>query len=522
MGRGAWGSPDASVIAVRPQRVAIGRGDGFNAPLPTLYSPLSTLHALASPHAPRRACVTVIVLIADGARHDAFDGALDGLPALRRLREEGGLHRVTSVFPSVTGPAYTPFLMGRFPGAVGLPGLRWYDRARTACGWPDYARSYVGYEMGRIDRDLDPTAPTIFELVPKSVAAMSVVTRGLSRAGQVGGITPASALRAATTHFRGQAERWLDVDREVADELLRRVRGGRPDYLFAALTGVDKASHARGHEDALVHAALRIVDDTVARLRDVAERSGWWSDTHLWITSDHGHSAVHTHDDLAGAVAALVLRTAAHPWSARLAADAAVMVSGNAMAHVYVELGERQPPGWPRLTRRWSALADTLLARPSVDLLLLPHDDNRCEVRSAARGHAFVERHGGSFHYRRLDGGDPLGHGADLIGTADETFDATRGGAYPDAIVQISRLAGSARAGDFILSAAPGFDFRDRYEPIPHLSAHGALHREHMLVSLLANRAPSRTPRRTTDVFASTLAALGVAPPTVMDGSSFL
>ena len=46
------------------------------------------------------------------------------------MRDEGGMHTVTSVFPSVTGPAYVPFLMGRFPGPIGLPGLRWYDREK--------------------------------------------------------------------------------------------------------------------------------------------------------------------------------------------------------------------------------------------------------------------------------------------------------------------------------------------------------------------------------------------------------
>ena len=464
----------------------------------------------------------VIVLVADGARPDAFTGELDGLPALRRLRDEGGLHEVTSVFPSVTGPAYTPFLMGRFPGPVGIPGLRWYDRAHTACGWPDYARSYVGYEMGRIDGDLDPSAPTIFELVPRSVAALSVVRRGLAPAGRVGGLTIRSALRAAVTHFRGRVERWLDVDRDVADEIVRRMRDERPDYLFAALTGVDKASHARGHEDEMVREALVIVDQTVARLRDEGERAGWWNDTHLWIVSDHGHAEVHTHDDLAAAVAEAGHRTVAHPWSAGFAAGAAVMVSGNAMAHVYVELDERRRPGWPRLASRWGALADALLARPSVDLLLLPHAPDRCEVRSAARGDAMVERDGDQFRYRRLRSGDPLCYRADLRGTANELHDATRGGDYPDAIVQIATLAGSARSGDFILSATPGFDFRRRYEPIPHRSAHGALHRDHMLVPLLTNRPPARPPRRTTDLFASTLAALGVAAPAVMDGESFL
>ena len=464
----------------------------------------------------------VIVLVADGARADALAGDLEGLPALRRLREEGGLHEVTSVFPSVTGPAYTPFLMGRFPGPIGIPGLRWYDRARTTCGWPDHARSYVGYEMGRIDGDLDAEAPTIFDLVPNSVAALSVVTRGLSREARVGGITPRSALRAAVTHFRGQAERWLELDRQVADEIIRRMREERPDYLFAALTGVDKASHARGHEHAMVREALAIVDDTVGRLRADAEAGGWWDETHLWIVSDHGHGRVHTHDDLADAVSSAGHRTVAHPWSFGIAPDAAVMVSGNAMAHVYVELKARERVGWAALEARWQPLADALLRRPSVDLLLLPHSADRCEVRSAERGAAMIERQGNCFRYRRHWKGDPLNYGSDFFGCADDVHEATRDGNYPDAIVQIAMLAGSARAGDLILSAAPGFDFRRKYEPIPHRSAHGALHREHMMVPLLTNRRPARAPRRTTDLFASTLAALGVAAPAVMDGASFL
>ena len=71
---------------------------------------------------------------------------------------------------------------------------------------------------------------------------------------------------------------------------MRRVREDRPDYVFAAFTGVDKASHARGHDSALVREALRIVDQAAGRLREDAERGGWWNDTHLWIVSDHGHA----------------------------------------------------------------------------------------------------------------------------------------------------------------------------------------------------------------------------------------
>ncbi len=428
---------------------------------------------------------------------------------------------MTTVFPSVTGPAYTPFLLGRFPGPIGVPALRWYDRARTACGWPDYARSYVGHQFGKFDDDLAPHAPTIFELVPNSVAALSVVTRGLPPSRRLGTLTARSALRVALTHFRGRAEMWLDVDREVLEEIPRRVREDRPDFAFAAFTGVDKASHAGGHESPLVRDALGIVDEAAARIRDDAERGGYWDDTHLWIVSDHGHSAVHAHEDLAGLVGATGARTVAHPWSAGIAPDVAVMVSGNAMAHIYVELNERERPWWSKVSRRWSELADMLSERPSVDLLLLPHSEQRCEVRSAARGDALVTRDGNVFRYTRTTG-DPLSLGADVAGSADETYDALRCSDYPDAIVQIAALAGAARSGDMILSATPGWDFRERYEPIPHRSAHGALHRDHMIVPLLMNRRPSHAPRRTTDVFASALAALGVATPIEVDGASFL
>jgi hypothetical protein len=88
--------------------------------------------------------------------------------------------------------------------------------------------------------------------------------------------------------------------------------------------------------------------------------------------------------------------------------------------------------------------------------------------------------------------------------------------------VQVAALAGSARAGDVIVSAARDWDLRSRYEPIPHRSSHGAMHREHMLVPLLCNRPFARMPRRTTDVLPSALAALGIPAPPVLDGRSFL
>jgi len=466
--------------------------------------------------------VSVVVLLADGARPDTLDAALTSgtLPALAALRAEGGLYTVTSCFPSVTGPAYAPFLMGRFPGPIGLPGLRWFDRARTATTFPDFTRSYVGYQMGAVDRDIDANAPTIFELCEASVGALNVIGRGLPKRDRIGSISARSAIRAARTHFTGNVAGWLQIDREVADEVARRIRDDKPEFVFAALTGVDKVSHARGHGSPMVGDALRIVDDLAARIRADAERAGRWNDMALWIVSDHGHSRVTSHEDLALLVAGAGYRTVAHPWVFAMSPEVAVMVSGNAMAHLYLDVRSRAPrrPGVPP---RYAALAESLLARPSVDLMLT-RDDERVAVASAARGRATAWVDARGYHYRR-DTGDPLGLGVDLAGASDaRAYDATIDTDYPDGVVQIVHLATAARSGEIILSAARDWDFRARYEPIPHVSSHGALHREHMLVPLLVNRPAAEAPRRTVDVMPSALAVLRKTIPAGLDGRSFV
>src|SRR5262245_10846112 len=162
--------------------------------------------------------------------------------------------------------------MGRFPGPIGLPGLRWFDRSRETCTFPDYTRSYVGYQIGAVDTDIDPHAPTIFELCDTSVGALNVISRGLAKRDRVASLSLGSAYRAARTHFTGNVAGWLDIDRDVADMIVDRVRDEQPELVFAALTGVDKVSHSRGKDSPMVLDALKIVDDTAARIRADAER----------------------------------------------------------------------------------------------------------------------------------------------------------------------------------------------------------------------------------------------------------
>jgi Type I phosphodiesterase / nucleotide pyrophosphatase len=465
--------------------------------------------------------LSVVILLADGARPDTLDAAVrsGALPALARLRDEGGMHTITSCFPSVTGPAYAPFLMGRFPGPIGLPGLRWFDRARQVCTFPDYTRSYVGYQMSAVDRDIAADAPTIFELCNGSIGALNVIGRGLPRRDRIGSITALSALRAARTHFTGNVAGWLQIDRDVADQVTRGIRDKQPEFVFAALTGVDKVSHARGQSSPMIMDAMRIVDDTAAQIRADAERSGRWEEMSLWVVSDHGHSRVTNHEDLAGVVAAAGHRTMSHPWVFTPSPDVAVMVSGNAMAHLYLDVRSQRAPG-DALGGRWTRLLDELLERASVDIALVPGASDVVIHGKSGRATARVDGH--RYHYQR-DTGDPLGVGRDLDGvSSDDAYDATIDGDYPDGVVQIVHLARSPRSGEIILSAARDWDFRAHYEPIPHVSSHGALHREHMLVPLLVNRPVRGRPRRTVDVMPSALEALGKRVPAGLDGESFL
>lgn len=441
------------------------------------------------------------------------------LPALAALRDEGYMATITSAFPSVTGPAYAPFLMGRYPGSVGLPGLRWFDRSRRIARLPGHSRSYVGAEMRFVDRDIDRASPTIFELAKPSLGALSVIARGLRRRERIGQ-SPAFVARAAATHFRGNVRGWLSIDEDVGAEAARRLRTRRMKFAFIAMTGIDKTSHAEGHDSPITGDAMRIVDDTVARIRADAERDGRWKRMHLWVGSDHGHSRVREHEDLVGLLTEWGYTTLAHPWAFNTSADIAVMVSGNAMSHLYLDLEQTTRRWWPAVGDRWVALADRLLERPSVDLLILPTDMRSCEIRARGRGTAKLEWSESRYSYHTVTG-DPLGIGEQDKLTDVEAYEATIESDYPDALVQLGHLAGSPRSGDLILSAARDWDYRARYEPIPHVSSHGALHRDHMLVPLLLNRHPKIMPRRTVDVMPSALAALGIPVPKNLDGVSF-
>lgn len=449
-----------------------------------------------------------VILVADGLTPGQLDAAIRAgeVPALAALADEGAHHVLTTVFPSVTGVAYIPMLTGVHPAEAGVPGLRWYDRSRRLPAVIGHSRSYVGTQIRSINHDLSPTVATAFERAGGAALGMeAVVTRGLPARHQLDrGV--GYAARVIHAHLTGDVDRWLALEEELAETLVRRIRQEKPRFVFAAFTSGDKSAHRGGERAPGVMRSLKLVDRVVRDIRSDAERDGRWNTLQLCVVSDHGHSAVHSHLDLAAELRVRGVKVRSHPWTLPDQSEAAVMVSGNSMAHVYLGLDDRSRQRWTALHQRWRAGMDWLWTHPAVDLLAAQTSANAVAVWKQGQ-HGEVSSTSRGFSYRHVDG-DPLGIESFDDLCDDAVHERTLATDYPDSVAQLARLVLAPRSGDLVISATPGWDLRRRYEPIDHVSSHGALHAAHMLVPLVGSRRSQIPSRRTTDVFTMVSRAL--------------
>ena len=126
----------------------------------------------------------VIFLLLDGARYDCLNKylSLGYLPNLSKIIDNQGSNlSAISVFPSTTGPAYVPFLMGSYPGNINLPGIRWFDKIKFAQNKSNFEahRSYVGIGSVFFNADLKKSKSTIFEIINESRSIFNEITRGI-------------------------------------------------------------------------------------------------------------------------------------------------------------------------------------------------------------------------------------------------------------------------------------------------------------------------------------------------------
>ncbi len=450
-----------------------------------------------------------VLILIDGARPDVLQTLLDrgDMPHLARwVIEPGGITTGTTVFPSTTGVAYVPLLFGRYPGALDIPGIRWLDRAGATGGVRERwraARSYCGPQAAWINRDIAPAA-SVFDLVGESLAICTPITRGLRPGAHLMPLTRAAL--GASAHYLGT---YGPLDRAVAATWL--ATAARPwRFLFVVFPGPDGFTHLYDPWHPTVLDSYRHIDRALGRFVAAARRHG--DLPAFFVASDHGASAMPEHCDIAMTLERWGVPTMRHPlhlW--RRGAQAAVMVSGNACAHVYFPSGDRELA--ERLTR-------ALVELPAVRLGAFRDPRGGVIVaRGARRGRLFEQ--GSRIGYEPWLG-DPLGLGnADVLLDDRDMLECSRGTDLPDAPRQILQLFRSARAGDLVLAAAPGADFRGPWEIPEHRSGHGSLIAEHMQVPIAASIPLPPTALRTVDLMPTILETLGVEAPHDLDGVPF-
>jgi hypothetical protein len=124
----------------------------------------------------------------------------------------------------------------------------------------------------------------------------------------------------------------------------------------------------------------------------------------------------------------------------------------------------------------------------------------------------------GLIRYEPLNG-DPLGLGGYLELDDREVLLRSRETDVPDAPRQLLQLFATARAGDLVLAAQPGVDFRGPWEIPEHKAGHGSLIREHMEVPIAASVPLPSGPVRTVDLMPAMLECLGVPLPDQLDAA---
>jgi arylsulfatase A-like enzyme len=284
-----------------------------------------------------------------------------------------------------------------------------------------------------------------------------------------------------------------------------------------------------------VREGYRAFDRTVGQLSARLRARGHLERTLIAMGADHGHSPVMNHFDLEGFFERRGLRTLYYGKQVKrwFGCDAAVMVGGNAIAHVYL-----RGAGWmsgetgvERLAKH-PGLIDDLLAEPGVDILAWNGENGTVHVRSR-RGAADVRLDDGHVTYHPR-GGDPFGYGElpsrmtrhEAIGygelpsrmTRHEAIQLTQHTTYPDGIVQVAQIFGASRSGDLIVTSTPTWDLRAHGDHHLHRSGHGSLHRDHMAVPFAINHPFDTDAVRTVDAFPTILGLMGEPTPGDIDG----
>lgn len=465
----------------------------------------------------------VLFYLLDGARPDMLQDLMTAgmLPHLKQLTDEGAFRIATTCFPSTTGPAYLPFLTGHFPGTMNIPGIRWFDKhefKRTR--WNKMAmRSYCGPEAKWFNSDMPEDKASLFDLMGDSYNLYNMITRNIPEQNDLG--NKGKNWLYTRAHF---LKRHHPVDLQGHERIMSFLKSGRDfDFLFAVFPSVDWDSHYHHIRDTRTVEAYKIADQSIGEVRSTLEQKGMWEDTLFLLTSDHGLTPTEHHFDLGDWMTDQGLNSVSYPVIWRRNPKSAVMISGNSFgsihllnhpgSHVLRDAAIRNYFGQERITE--------LLQQDAVDFISYRADQTGAFFIQNRQGKARIEVEGDRFSYHPITA-DPFSLGSVSVNGHREALEATFHSEYPDALVQITDLFKSRRAGDIIVSAKNGYDLRDFWEYPEHKGSHGSLHRENIHVPLICNQKGwAAHAARTADLFPTLLKWMNKSIP-VNQGTSLI
>ena len=375
------------------------------------------------------------LIVIDGLTPGLLEGALEELPALRFLVENGTYRRGTSVFPSLTPVCLSSIATGAYPDVHEIPHLVWYHRGERRL--VEYGSSFAAIMAAGFSRSL---RDTILDMNARHLGAGAVT---LFEAAEDAGLVPASvnftAYRGRTRHRSGLPglpaamgpRRFFFYNLYESDatgaplSVRNRAAGSIDDYAAAVgrwlvtrdgfdllvfyLSDLDYASHALGPDGC--REALTRADDHVASLLTAAGGPDEFLERYaVVLCSDHGQTHVNAAVSLEHALAHV---------------DGVLVAASNRAGQVY------RLPGCREDARALAALVET---EPAAEVVLFREGD---EVVARRDGEECRVRDG------RVVAGD-----ASLLG-------------YPDGPARVWAAGRNPNAGDVLVSAAEGYEFTD-------------------------------------------------------------
>jgi len=412
-----------------------------------------------------------------------------------------------------------------------------------------------------INKDCGLKVNTLFEVLhgEETAAIYGIVNKGAT-------YSKTPSMKEAWWANRGN---WEQFDEKAADLVEELYDSKLLRFAFVWMPGIDHLAHFKGPTSPRVKEAMIGVDEHIGKIVNVLDRHGIYDKTLIGLISDHGLRDTEKNWNLSAYLTQFGLEvkgelSAEGEWMSIHRCNAAIAVSGNAFAHVYLcdDEGkleklisthdwpwERTKPlrrpnflqhGWKwqkpvnyERIRKFPVgdkridLVGELLAQESVKLLLIAEKWGKYRL-FASSGQSVIERRFAGYRYS-VEGEDPLGytenHDTEAL-MADGEFHsgndwlkASWTSAYPDALVAIPQLFDSHRCGDIVVLATPGCDLLDE----GHIGSHGSLELEEMMTpAVLAGPGISKKElkyARTVDIFPTYLEFFGLNPaPLKIDG----